>query len=204
MAETGKPPDEVTAENTGRHSRRRRARKRRAGDSAGGVLSDGSLEARLTTWISAVIGIGLLVGQIIATRIVLPGELMRASLLLLGLIVTTSLIVWLDLLRSKKRNPRPRWLRGVLIAGFLFFSIALGSLVVLSMSANPIAEADFSGSDSAPGGYTARSQFDIKMLQLKFAIFSILTSVAGLALLAHVFGTASHRRSGRAAASVGH
>lgn len=203
MAETGNPPDEVSADSSGRHSRRRRARKRRAGDGAG-ALSDGSLEARLTTWISAVLGVGLLIGQLVATRIVLPAEVMRATLLLFGLIVTTSLIVWLDLLRSKKRNPRPRWLRGVLIAGFLFFSIALGSLVVLSMSANPIAEADFSGSDSAPGTYSARSQFDIKMLQLKFAIFSILTSVAGLALLAHVLGTTSHRRSGRAAASVGH
>lgn len=198
MAETNPPPENDTSENTGRNSRRRRARKRRAGDTAG-ALADGSLEARLTEWISVLIGAVLLIGQVIATRIVLPGELVRSTLIVIGLMVVTAVIVWLDLLRSKKRNPRPRWLRGVLIAGFLFFSIALGSLIVLSMSANPIAEADFSGADDARG-YSSRTHFDVKMMQLKFAIIHILTSVAGLSLLAHVFGNASHRRSGRATA----
>lgn len=201
MAETGTPPDGITSEDTGRHSRRRRARKRRAGDTAG-ALADGSLEARLTEWISVALGMGLLIGQIVATRIVMPGELVRATAVVVALVLITIAIVWLDLRRSKKRTPRPRWLRGVLIAGFLCFSVALGSLVVLSMSANPIEEGSFSGSDTAPGGYTTRSHFDMKMLQLKFALFHILTAVAGLALLAHVFG--SHRRSGRATASAGH
>lgn len=202
MAETGNLPDEVASEAPGRHSRRRRARKRRAGDTPG-ALSDGSLEARLTQWISVLIGVGLLIGQIIATRIVLPEQVFRASLIITGLIVVTGVIVWLDLLRSKKRSPRPRWLRGVLISGFLFFSVALGSLVVLSMSANPFAEADFSGSDT-PGAYNTRSTFDVKMMTLKFSIFHILTSAAGLALLAHVYSTSSHRRSGRATASASH
>jgi len=202
MAESGNPPDGIASEDTGRHSRRRRARKRRTGDGAG-ALADGSLEARLTQLISVTVGAGLLIGQIVATRIVMPGELIAATTIIVALVLITVAIVWLDLLRSKKRNPRPRWLRGVLIAGFLCFSVALGSLVVLSMSANPIGEGDFSGSDASPGAYNTRSHFEMKMLQLKFALFHILTAVAGLALLAHVFGS-GHRRSGRATASAGH
>lgn len=201
MSETN-PPEGITTPETGRHSRRRKARKRRTGD-AGGALADGSLEARLTQWLSVGVGVGLLVGQIIVTRIVLPAELMRALVIIAGILVLSGVIVWLDLLRSKKRNPRPRWMRGVLIAGFLFFSVALGSLVVLTMSANPIEDGSFSGSDAAPGSYNAQSHFDVKMLQLKFAIFHILIAVAGLALLAQVI-TTSHRRSSSRMASAGH
>lgn len=203
MAETDNSPDGIASPDTGRHSRRRRARKRRA-DDAPGALSDGSLEARLAQWISAALGAGLLIGQLVLTRIVMPSELTRAIVIVLAMVVITGVIVWLDLLRSKKRNPRPRWLRGVLIAGFLCFSVALGSLVVLTMSANPIEEGSFSGSDTAPGAYNTRSHFDTKMLQLKFALFHILFAIGGLALLAHVFGSGGHRRSsGRAATSFG-
>lgn len=200
MAETN-PPEGITSPDAGRHSRRRKARKRRAGDS-GGVLADGSLEARLTQWLSLGVGAGLLVGQVIVTRLVMPTELARALAIIAGIVVLSGVIIWLDLLRSKKRNPRPRWMRGVLIAGFLFFSVALGSLVVLTMSANPIEDGSFTGSDNAPGGYSSRSHFDVKMLQLKFAIFHIVIAVAGLALLAQIINT-SHRRSGRAT-SAGH
>ena len=200
MAETN-PPEGITTPDTGRHSRRRKARKRRAGDS-GGALADGSLEAKLTQWLTVGIGAGLLIGQIIVTRMVMPTELARALTIIAGIVVLSAIIIWLDLLRSKKRNPRPRWMRGVLIAGFLFFSVALGSLVVLTMTANPIEDGSFSGSDTAPGSYNAQSHFDVKMLQLKFAIFHILIAVAGLALLAQVINT-SHRRSSRMA-SAGH
>ena len=200
MAETN-PPEGITTPDTGRHSRRRKARKRRTGDS-GGVLADGSLEARLTQWLSVGIGAGLLIGQIIVTRMVMPTELARALAIISGIVVLSAVIIWLDLLRSKKRNPRPRWMRGVLIAGFLFFSVALGSLVVLTMTANPIEDGSFSGSDTPPGSYNTQSHFDVKMLQLKFAIFHILIAVAGLALLAQ-FINASHRRSSRMA-SAGH
>lgn len=192
MAETN-PPDSVTSPDTGRHSRKRKARKRRAGDGAG-ALSDGSLEAQLTVWISAVLGAGLLIGQIIATRLLMPHELTRALVIVVSITVLSGAVIWLDLLRSKKRNPRPRWMRGVLIAGFLCFSVAVGSLVVLTMSANPIEEQSFSGSDNA-GAYGSRSHFEVKMLQLKFAIVHIVTAVAGLALLAQVFAASNHRRS---------
>jgi hypothetical protein len=198
MAETN-PPEGVSSPDSGRHSRRRKARKRRAGDS-GGVLADGSLEAKLTQWLSMGVGAGLLIGQVIVTKFVMPSELARALIIIAGIVLLSGAIIWLDLLRSKKRNPRPRWMRGVLIAGFLFFSVALGSLVVLTMSANPIEDGSFSGSDTAPGSYSTQSHFDVKMLQLKFAIFHILIAVAGLTLLAQVINT-SHRRSSRMASA---
>jgi hypothetical protein len=196
MAETN-PPESITTPESGRHSRKRKARKRRAGDSVG-ALADGSLEQRLTVWLSAVVGAGLLIGQVIITKIVMPVELPRALAIIVSLLALSGIIIWLDLLRSKKRNPRPRWMRGVLIAGFLFFSVALGSLIVLTMSANPIEDGSFSGTDGGAGTFGTQSHFDVKMLQLKFAIFHILTAVGGLTLLAHVFGNSSHRRSGRA------
>jgi membrane protease YdiL (CAAX protease family) len=192
MAETN-PPESVSAPDSGRHSRKRKARKRRAGDSAG-ALSDGSFDAKAAQWISGILGVGLLVGQVVATRLLMPTEMTRTFVIVLSITLLSGLVIWLDLLRSKKRNPRPRWMRGVLIAGFLCFSVALGSLIVLTMSANPIEESSFSGSDNA-GAYSARSHFEEKTLQLKFAIVHILAAVAGLSLLAQVFAANSHRRS---------
>ena len=192
MAETN-PPESIVTPDTGRHGRKRKARKRRAGDSPG-ALSDGSFDQKLATGISGVLGLGLIIGQIVATKLLMPTEVTRTLVIVFSITVLSGLVIWLDLLRSKKRNPRPRWMRGVLIAGFLCFSVALGSLVVLTMSANPVEEASFSGSDNA-AAYGARSHLELKMLQLKFAIVHILAAVAGLALLAQVLAAGGHRRS---------
>lgn len=192
MAETN-PPEGIVGPDTGRHGRKRKARKRRAGDSAG-ALSHGSFDAKISTGVSGILGLVLIIGQIVATRLLMPTEVTRTLVIIVSIMVLSGLVIWLDLLRSKKRNPRPRWMRGVLIAGFLCFSVALGSLVVLTMSANPIEESSFVGSDNA-GAYGARSHFELKMLQLKFAIVHILAAVAGLSLLAQVFAAGGHRRS---------
>ena len=203
MAESEEHPDRVPSTATGRKSHRRRARSRRAGESAG-ALSDGSLEQRFTKWMSVIIGITLLFGQLVLTRIAMPTQMVRAILVVLGIFLLALAIVWLDQQRSKKRNPKPRWMRGILIAGFLCISVVLGTLIVLNMSANPIEDGSF---DPAEGGttFSTRSHFEAKTMQLKVLVFHILATVGGMALLAHaIVREGKHRRSesGRISSSV--
>lgn len=194
MSESQEQSDRVPSAVTGRHSHRRRARSR-AGESPG-ALSDGTLEQRLARIISAIIGVGLIVGQLGVAYFVMPNQLLRASLMVIGIIGMAVLVVWLDRMRSKKRNPKPRWMRGIVIAGFLCFSVVLGALLVLNMSANPIEGSEFSAVDGSPGTYSSSSSaFDAKTFQLKLLALHIMATIAGMALLTHASGSAKRRRN---------
>ena len=176
---------------TGRHSHRRRARKR-AGDSAG-AFADGTLEQKATRWATMTIGIGLIIGQLVLMRVAMPENFLRTVLTIFGVALLALVIVWFDQQRSKKRNPRPRWLRGILIAGFLCFSVVLGSLVVLNMTANPIEDGSFTAAQG--GEISSMSHFGAKTLQLKLLAFHILMAVSGMALIAVSLGSDKHRRN---------
>jgi len=185
--------ERVASPETGRHSHRRRARKRRALEKPG-AQSDGSFERRFARGLSVAVGSILLVGQLVVARIMIPDWFVRGILAVVGIALLTAGIVWLDRARSKKRNPKARWMRGILIAGFLCVSIVLGSLIVLNLSATADVELDSTPADAAPGAFAAHDPLNARTMQLKFLVAHILTTAIGLALLAYVFGGVRHRR----------
>ena len=199
MAESEPRPERVASTETGRHSHKRRARKRRAGEAAG-ALSDGSFEQKLARWTTLIIGVALYVGQLVVTRVVVPTEVFRGLMIIIGVTALAILIVWLDRLRSKKRNPKPRWLRGILVAGFLCLSVVIGALIVLTMTANPIEEGSFTAIDAGQAGFSDRYHFESKTAQLKLFVFHIIMTVSGLAMVAHGLGTERSRRAASDAA----
>lgn len=189
MAESEERSERVPSAATGRHSHRRRARKRRAGESPG-ALSDGSLEQKVTRLMSVLIGFTLIVGQLVLTYVLLPTELVRTVIAVFGVILLALIVVWLDQQHSKKRNPKPRWMRGVLIAGFLCFSVVIGSLIVLNITANPLEDGTFTPAQGADFS----THFGAKTDQLKLLAFHIVMTVGGMAMLVLAMGPEKHRR----------
>lgn len=195
MAEPEHRPGRVASPETGRHSHRRRAQSRRTGEKVR-RLSLGGLGSRLGRWITGFIGVGILIGQLVLTWLLVPDHLLRGAIIIFGVIALSAVVTWIDQVRSKKRDPKLRWMRGVLIAGFLSISVVVGSLVVLTLSAGPTEDGSFEGAKLAMEG---RSHLEEKTMQLKLLAFHILATVGGLALLIQAGGPEKHRRpnSGR-------
>lgn len=191
MAEPEHRPDRVASPETGRHSHRRRAHSRRTGEHRR-LFSFSGLESRVARWITTLIGIAIVLGQLAFPWLFAPDQLMRGVIIIAGVIALSAVITWIDQVRSKKRDPKPRWMRGVLVAGFLSISVVVGALVVLTLSAGPIEDGSFEGAslDGDRG-----SPLENKTMQLKLLAFHIIATVAGLALLINAGGPEKHRRS---------
>ena len=190
MAEPERRPDRVPSPDTGRHSHRRRARSRRTGENKR-PLSFGSVESRLARWITGFVGVGILIGQVGITWLLARDHLVRGSLIIVGVMILSAIVTWVDQITSKKRDPKPRWMRGIVIAGFLAISVVVGSLVVLTVSAGPMEDRSFEGETVALARGTPLEE---KTMQLKLLAFHIIATVAGLALLMHAGGPEKHRR----------